>query len=431
MNLLFSSLLFSGPARAEPVSDVLEVHQGHSNIEWLDSFTYVLLPEDGLQIGDTRVDGALTWMYTGPNPYSTLGESPQMEYDTVYRMAEPQSFAEWITALTQVDGQGQTWRVVDFDVDAIPPDMIEQFYSNRDVDTGEDEVEHWEAYGWTTGTCFGIRTDIWDDESRTAYTNLNSGGYQRRVLFWLTGVSRCSGVLVSGPVPGRNYMVTAAHCAMPTPGGTVGGVSWICSRGNHYSGADCVQTPPGGFTVTTSSGWAGGNSSPKNDFAVVTWTTATGKDATFDKKLLEGVPSTGMTISSMSNSAIEADRILNLGHPSSTSPSVNPLTCSATASGNNVEANSPTETWSPLPNIARPLIFEQRTDHNATNNYIRTKMDGTGGASGGAIISCPGGSCSGGAEELVGLFVGGWTIGTQFRTGGPKWSRFSPLVSAL
>ncbi|MCB9670587.1 MAG: hypothetical protein H6734_14000 [Alphaproteobacteria bacterium] len=144
-----------------------------------------------------------------------------------------------------------------------------------------------------------------------------------------------------------------------------------------------------------------------------------------DRQRLTGHGSTPTPISTQSNSAIQAEATGYFGHPSFIVPVLSPFTCMST-NGASVENG-----FSPAPAPGRTMFTEFRTDHNATTNYVRTKLDATSGQSGSGLVNCPGGcSTSGGGEELVGIFVAGWNELGTFRTGGPKWTRFSAFVAA-
>jgi hypothetical protein len=405
-----------------------EVGKSHANheVEWLDAFTYVIIPEENLEIGTTMQEGAFTWMYTGQQEYSTLDSSLPEQIRTETVTPEAVDFIGWATRMHRRDGDGRVWRVVEVDESLVDDQTLDAFYASIAEPVGEHEPEYWAPYSWTIGTCGGRDMGIWDTESRFSYSNSNSN-FRKRVVFLSVGGGLCSGVYVDGPVSGRQYVLTGAHCIQPNAGGADDPIDWICSQGNHYgglSGADCIETPTSGFTVTVDPDWDSGNSSVKNDVAVITWTKAGSKEA--DIRRLTGTPSTGgMDISSRSDSSIESYTAWSLGHPGATSTGVSPLTCVGTDSGANIESGYPSP-----PGVSRALHHEGRSDHNATTNYVRGKWDATSGASGGPVIICPSGSCGSDGEELVALYVAGWYVGLNFRTGGPKWTHLDPLVQS-
>ena len=393
---LFATALASVASAAEPAERAKTFHGDG---------TWSYAPDPTMTVGDLVWEGNTLWQYTGAARYNASPRSWPHDVPFETDGGPPPSRLEQIIGSVRVDEVGHRWVAIDA--------VFDEEEATSAIDQEEDEepqVGTWTPQSWDDATCSGDVLALWDAESRSTFSSLSADRHYR-IMLVETDEGQCTGVQV-GP---RDVLVNG-HCVTDPdfPSVTVD-VHAVCSRGNSYTGADCISAPPGsGFVITLNSAWSGGNTAFQNDYALIEWSS----NGATDVSGLTGMAATGMPLSTMSNGEIEAQDVAMYGHPEFRRPGG---VCTSTVDTTEVDSQM---------SFGMALTFEWRDDHNVTSNLIKVNIDCAPGQSGAAYFACPNDpDCSEG-EELVGLHAGYASfLGEPIYCGGPKVGQFATFLA--
>jgi len=240
---------------------------------------------------------------------------------------------------------------------------------------------------------------LWDGDSRQLVSSPLTDAQKETVLF-LGGTTGTDATMCSGVLVGAQFALTAHHCIVDSSGSFLSEAGKICTRGNYYSGADCANVE-----AIFTNGNYGGTGDMGDDFALLRIDETLGSD-------------NFMRLSQASDSTLEANTAYNLGHPGLTPGGSTNLFYS---SGSNCSMNSGTLQGGEQSDAYAPCesrLYKGSGEVNVTRNkVIGTRIDISGGQSGGPIFYLPNGSS--GNHFLTGLMVANHK-GSSDYNGGPK-----------
>ncbi len=381
------------------------------------------------EVGTQRWEDGVLWQYEGQQRFHLRPESTIEDiYPDIVSGEVP---VAGLVGTVRATGHDERWMLVDFDELELQltPEMLAAGEAQDEPTPGAT----WTPMMWSSASCSsgGVTSTcrMYNGESRANVTSPSSvHDLHGATVLIRTGLGTCSGTLL-----GLRDVLTAAHCFSDPDGDTsvIAPALGICTGGNSAlpaADADCIWSPPGGFTVTVNPAWVSGSTNPGEDFALVEWAPDLSKGAS-DSSVLDdhnslSTPGTQtVALSSRSTSSIEGTQSVLVGHPRFVSTA---CTDQCVLVREDVSSSTPLG--------CQMIQTEFRSDQNLTNNRFRTRFDTTRGQSGSAVFQCPGsstGSCAAGSEEVAGMHVAFRTGTTQSRKSvGPHAPKMAAFITA-
>jgi V8-like Glu-specific endopeptidase len=376
-------------------------------------------PDTGRTVGevewrDTK-HGAVMWQYEGmaeysytPDPYSEEEFTEPSE-----EVEQPKTRAEKLLGAVKVKGSGERWVAIDVVFDETPADAE----PDPTDDDGSSDLEYgtWEpSAGWDDEHCpDGKSSDdivTWfEDDDQSAFTSLSADRHYWIVWFRFTfdGTNNrgCSGIMT-----GSGEILTAAHC-IQDHNGDMATILSVCSRGNSYSGADCMTSPPGGYDILTNYGWWSGSKNEavntENDYALIQYATNGSQDTT---QLVGNGSSSGYPLTTHTDSQIVAQTLRRYGYDHYHYPG-------------SCDYQRDTTPYDSM--VSYGWLLTNTLENDGTNDWIedgliKSTLDSGDGGSGGPYFICYNDStCA--SPELVGVQSGHYHpfLGTAY-SGGPN-----------